>query len=45
MFIGVGNVTCCQPDAVSPLKVAVASLVPVLLHSVPVWVPVLVAPL
>ena len=29
---GVEKFTCCQPDAVSPLKVAVASFVPALLH-------------
>jgi hypothetical protein len=42
---GVVKFTCCQPDAVSPLNVAVASWVPVLLHRVPVCVPVLVEPL
>jgi hypothetical protein len=40
---GGDKVTCCQPDAVSPLKVAVASRVPVLDHRFPTWVPVLVA--
>jgi hypothetical protein len=30
------------PDAVSPVKVPVASRAPPLLHSVPVWVPVFV---
>jgi hypothetical protein len=39
---GVVKLTCCQPDADSPLKVALASKAPVLLQSVPVWVPVLV---
>lgn len=39
---GVAKLTCCQPDAVSPLKVAVASFVPALLHRLPTCVPVLV---
>jgi hypothetical protein len=29
---GVAKITWCQPDAASPLKVAVASFVPALLH-------------
>ena len=39
---GVENVTCCQPEALSPVKVAPASSVPVELHRLPMWVPVLV---
>jgi hypothetical protein len=39
---GVARLTCCQPEAVSPVKVAVASFVPVLLQRLPTWVPVLV---
>ena len=42
---GDGNVTVCQPVAVSFVKVAVARGVPVLVHRLPMWVPVLVAPL
>ena len=42
---GVAKLTCCQPEAVSPVKVAVASWVPVRLHRWPTWVPVLPAPL
>ena len=42
---GVGNVTCCQPDAVSPLKVAEASSVPPELQRLPMCVPVLVVAL
>ena len=42
---GVAKLTCCQPLAVSPPKVALASRVPVLLHSEPMWVPVLPLPL
>ena len=38
--IGVGKLACCQPLAVSLVKVAVPSLVPVPVHSVPTWVPV-----
>ncbi len=37
--------TCCQPVVVSPVKVAVASWVPVADHNVPVWVPVFFGPL
>ena len=33
---------CCQPEAYSPVKVTVASWVPLLDHSLPTWVPVLV---
>ena len=42
---GVPNFACCQPLAVSLMNVTVASRVPVLLHSDPVWVPVLPLPL
>ena len=37
---GLEKVTLCQPLAVSLVKVAVASKVPVLVQSSPVWVPV-----
>ena len=40
---GVAKLTCCQPEAVSPLNVAVASFVPVADHRFPMWVPVLAA--
>ena len=43
--IGELNVTLCQPDADSLLKVALASRVPPAVHRLPVWVPVLVAAL
>ncbi len=42
---GVERVAFCQPLAVSPVKVTPASLVPVALQMLPVWVPVLPAPL
>jgi hypothetical protein len=42
---GVANCTSCQPLAVSRLKVAEASNVPVALHNFPVCVPVLLEPL
>src|SRR5215468_5424457 len=42
MATGVAKFTCCQPDAVSLMKVADARLVPVLVHRLPTWVPVLV---
>jgi hypothetical protein len=42
MGTGLAKVTCCQPEAVSPVKVAEASSVPVLVHRLPTWVPVLV---
>jgi hypothetical protein len=42
---GAGKVTCCQPEAVSPVNVALARRVPVLLQRLPVWVPVLRLPL
>ena len=40
---GLENVSVCQPEAVSPVNVPVASRVPVELHRVPVWAPVLAA--
>ena len=42
---GVAKLACCQPLAVSPVKVTVASLTPAEFHSDPVWVPVFAAPL
>ena len=42
---GAAKFTCCQPLADSAPKVAVASWVPVDVHSDPVWVPVLAVPL
>jgi hypothetical protein len=36
------KLTSCQPDALSLVKVAEASRVPVDDHRLPVWVPVLV---
>ena len=42
---GVEKFACCQPVAVSPVKVTVASLVPALVQRFPTWVPVLPAPL
>ena len=38
---GLPKLTCCQPEAVSPLKVASASWVPSAVHRCPTWVPVL----
>ena len=38
---GLENNICCQPEAVSFVKVTVASLVPVLDHRLPTCVPVL----
>ena len=37
--------TCCQPEALSPVKVALASSAPVLLQRFPTCVPVLFIPL
>ncbi len=34
--------TCCQPEADSPVKVALASSWPVEVHKLPIWVPVFV---
>jgi hypothetical protein len=42
---GVGSVICCQPEAVSLVKVTRSSSVPELVHKVPVWVPVFDGPL
>jgi hypothetical protein len=42
---GEAKLTCCQPLAVSPVKVAAASWVPVLVQRWPTWVPLLPAPL
>ena len=42
---GVAKVTCCQPEAVSLVNVAWASSVPVAVHRLPMWVPVLAAAL
>ena len=42
---GVEKLACCQPEAVSPVKVTCASFVPPEVHSVPTWVPVLAAAL
>ena len=42
---GAANVTICQPDAVSLVKVAVARRLPVAPQRVPVCVPVLAEPL
>ena len=42
---GEEKLTCCQPEAVSPVKVALASKVPLLVHRSPTCVPVLPAPL
>ena len=39
-FTGVEKVICCQPEAVSPLKVPVASSVPLVVHRLPMCVPV-----
>ena len=42
---GVAKVACCQPLAVSLVKVTDASRVPVEVQSDPMWVPVLPVPL
>jgi hypothetical protein len=36
---GLEKFTCCQPDAVSFVKVAVASNAPLFVHKFPTWVP------
>ena len=41
MGTGLEKSTCCQPEAVSPVKVAVANLVPALVQRLATWVPVL----
>ena len=38
---GLEKSSSCQPDADSPLNVPLASNVPVELHRLPIWVPVL----
>src|ERR1700745_892004 len=45
MATGLAKVTVCQPDEVSPLKVAWASRCPAALQRLPTWVPVLAAAL
>jgi hypothetical protein len=45
MATGDEKFTCCQPELLSPVKVALASRVPVLLQRFPTWVPVLLTPL
>ena len=42
MGTGLENSTCCQPEAVSPVNVAVVSSVPLLVQRLATWVPVLV---
>ena len=42
---GLGKLTVCQPAVDSPETVAVARLVPSVLHSDPVWVPTFCGPL
>ena len=37
---GVDSVWVCQPEAVSPANVVVASFVPLAVQTVPVWTPV-----
>ncbi len=39
---GLAKVTCCQPEVVSLLNVAVASRWPLADHRLPTWVPLLV---
>ena len=41
MGTALAKVTCCQPDAVSPAKVADASFAPAAVQSEPMCVPVL----
>ena len=45
MVIGFEKLTCCQPLAVSLVKVALASRVPETLHRLPICVPVFCGPL
>jgi hypothetical protein len=40
---GVAKFICCQPDAVSPVKVTVPRFTPPIDHRLPTWVPVLAA--
>jgi hypothetical protein len=42
---GAAKLTCCQPEAVSPANIALASSVPSRLHRLPTWVPVFSGPL
>ena len=42
---GLAKLTCCQPEAVSPVNVAVARSVPEAVQRWPTWVPPLPAPL
>ncbi len=42
---GFEKLTCCQPEALSPVKVADAKSVPLALHRLPMCVPVLAAAL
>jgi hypothetical protein len=42
---GLDKFTCCQPEAVSPVKVALANSVPEPFHKLPTCVPVLFNPL
>jgi hypothetical protein len=41
MATGLEKFTCCQPEEVSFVKVALTSNAPELLHKLPTWVPVL----
>jgi hypothetical protein len=41
---GVAKLTCCQPEAVSLVKVAVASRAPAVIHRLPMCVPMLALP-
>ena len=43
MATGPEKFACCQPEAVSPVKVTLAKSAPELLHKWPTWVPVLAA--
>lgn len=45
MATGEAKFACCHPEAVSPLNVTEASKEPFFDQSLPVWVPVLLAPL
>ena len=40
---GLLKFTCCHPEALSPVKTALASRVPLLVHRFPTCVPVLAA--
>ena len=41
---GVGKLTCCHPEEVSPENTAVASRVPEVDHKLPMWVPLFAVP-